>query len=177
MPFGPSSWESVFAQPITPGRYVFESSRPSLGSFTADDVMLTTRPRPLFRSSGSASRVSRRVDISVSSQAARQASSSKSSKPPAGGPPVLLTTMSSLPNRSSVRVDERLAASAGSGASRRDGERRGARSERLDLGDRLVEQLGPAGEERDAAALACQRRRAQPRPMPDEAPPTIATHP
>ena len=67
MPWRASSREIVFAQPITPGRRVFESSRPSLVSLTAEEVRLTIRPRPLSRSAGSARRVIRSAESSVSS--------------------------------------------------------------------------------------------------------------
>ena len=50
IPSGPSSRESVFAQPMTPGRIVFERARLAVGSLTAAEVMQTTRPASLSRS-------------------------------------------------------------------------------------------------------------------------------
>ena len=43
MPIGPSSRASDLAQPVTPGRIVFERPRCGVGSFTAVEVMQTTR--------------------------------------------------------------------------------------------------------------------------------------
>ena len=48
MPNGPNSFESVFASPVVPARTEFESTRPSIGSFTAVDVMLMMRARSDF---------------------------------------------------------------------------------------------------------------------------------
>ena len=48
IPCGPSSRESVFAQPITPGRTTLESARLSTGSFTVLEVMFTMRPFELL---------------------------------------------------------------------------------------------------------------------------------
>ena len=45
-PLGPSSRASVFDQPTTPGRTVFDSARLSIGSFTELDVTVTIRPWP-----------------------------------------------------------------------------------------------------------------------------------
>ncbi len=176
MPFGPSSCDSVFAQPITPGRYMFESSSPSLGSFTADDVMLTTRPRPLFRSSGSASRVRRSVDIRVRSQADRQASSSKSSK---------------LAGRRAAGVvddDVELARSARA-CGRRGSRARPARSSRRRRRAPAAPVPSPSISATASSSSSARRAKsatlhpsrpratAHDRPMPDDAPPTIATHP
>ena len=47
IPRGPSSRDSDFAQPMTPGRTAFESARLSVGSFTVLDVMFTMRPAGL----------------------------------------------------------------------------------------------------------------------------------
>ena len=175
MPFGPSSFDSVLAQPITPGRYVFDRRRPSFGSFTADDVMLTMRPRPLSRSAGRARRVSRSVDISVSSQARCQASSSKSSKLPAGGPPVLLTRMSMCPKRSSVRstISCRAAGSLESPATA---------SPLAPLSSpSIVATVSSSSSFRRANTVTLHPSRASESavawPMPDDAPVTIATHP
>ena len=49
---GPSSRDSAFAQPTTPGRIAFESIRWGIGSRTDQEVMLTIRPRPLSREVG-----------------------------------------------------------------------------------------------------------------------------
>ena len=105
MPSGPSSCDSVFAQPTTPGRMAFDSIRLGIGSRTDQEVMLTIRPRPLARRCGSASRASRTAEFSDSSKASAQASAGVDSKLPGGGPPALLTTMSSRPCRSTVPDD------------------------------------------------------------------------
>jgi len=73
-----------------------------IGSRTDHEVMLTTRPRPLARRCGSASRVSRTTDRSDSSNASAHASSGVDSNVPGGGPPALLTTMSSRPRAATV---------------------------------------------------------------------------
>ena len=49
IPSGPSSRESVFAQPVTAGRIVFESARCGVGSLTAAEVMQMMRPASLAR--------------------------------------------------------------------------------------------------------------------------------
>src|SRR5579862_3406334 len=137
--------------------------------------MVTTRPRPLSRRAGSARRVNRMVDISVSSQAARQSSSSNWSKLPAGGPPVLLTRTSTPPNRSRVAATSRARAS-GSVDSPVTASPRAlpgsastsptAWSSRLPLRANIAT-LQPSA----ASAMAAAR------PMPDDAPLTIAVHP
>src|SRR5579871_2788540 len=137
--------------------------------------MVTTRPRPLSRRAGRARRVNRTVDISVSSQAARQSSSSNWSKLPAGGPPVLLTRISAPPNRSRVAATSRARAS-GSVDSPISASPRAlpgsastsatACSSRLPLRANIAT-LQPSA----ASAMAAAR------PMPEDAPLTIAVHP
>src|SRR6478672_24455 len=79
IPCGPSSRARLFAQPVTPGRIVFESAR-----------------------CGSASRTSRTAGRSRSSNAASRLSSVISAALPGGGPPEFQTTMSIPPKASRV---------------------------------------------------------------------------
>ena len=57
MPDGPNSFESVFASPVVAARTEFERISPSIGSFTAIDVMLMIRACSDCLRYGSASRV------------------------------------------------------------------------------------------------------------------------
>src|SRR5260370_14248151 len=53
MPYGAYSFASVRARPVTAARTELESSKPSTGCFTADDVMVMNRPQLFFFIRGS----------------------------------------------------------------------------------------------------------------------------
>ena len=107
IPSGPSSRESVFAQPVSPGRIVFESARFAVGSFTAAEVMQMIRPPALFRICGRQSSTRRTAGTSSSSNARSSWSALNSEARVAGGPPEFQTTMSMPPNASRVRSTSR----------------------------------------------------------------------
>src|SRR6478735_3407281 len=168
IPCGPSSRARLFAQPVTPGRIVFESARCGTGSFTAEEVMQMTRPAGLRSRCGSASRTSRTAGRSRSSNAASRLSSVISAALPGGGPPEFQTTMSIPPKASSVFETSR------------------SRSAAFVTSPRTA-----SAPIRSASNSSCSRLRAsmatlapssasasaEPRPRPDEAPQTIAVLP
>ena len=98
MPSRPRSVASVFAIPVTPVRTALERMRFRYweGWRTVVLVMNTMLPFDRRRC-GSASRVSRTAEKSVSSTARSHAVSSTSSKRPGGGPPAFETSASSPP--------------------------------------------------------------------------------
>src|SRR5438105_4707390 len=102
IPFGPSSLASVFAQPVTPGRTMFERARCDVGSRTATEVIAITRPASLRSRCGRQRPTRRTAGSSSRSTACCTASAVKSTALPAGGPPEFQTTMSTPPNVSSV---------------------------------------------------------------------------
>src|SRR5687767_1931168 len=99
IPSGARSFESVFSIPCTAARIAFDRMRfrYCVGWRTDVEVEYTIEPFD-FRSSGSASRVSRTADIRVSSTAACHFASSRSSKRPGGGPPAFTMSESMAPN-------------------------------------------------------------------------------
>src|SRR5438067_1496760 len=76
-PRGPTSRASDFAQPTTPGRTAFESTRLSTGSRTVLDSMQTIRPCPLASRCGRQSPASRTAESSRSSTAPSTAAASR----------------------------------------------------------------------------------------------------
>ena len=58
-PLGPTSRESVFSQPTSPGRIAFERARCAVGSFAVSDVIATMRPASLCSRCGRQRRTSR----------------------------------------------------------------------------------------------------------------------
>ncbi len=102
MPRGPTSRESVFAQPVSPGRSAFESERWGFGSFTAPEVTQRMRPAGLFSRYGRQRRTRRTAGRSRSSKARSRSSSVTSEARPGDGPPEFQTTMSMPPNASTV---------------------------------------------------------------------------
>ncbi len=91
-------------KPVRPERAPFDSPRTSIGAFTADDVMLTMRPK---RRAIIPSTVALISSIGVSmfaSSAQSHAARSQSRKSPGGGPPALLIRMSGAPQVASAAV-------------------------------------------------------------------------
>src|SRR4051794_4242644 len=143
----------------------FESARFSIGWRTELDSRLMIRPRPLLRRCGRQRFVRRIAEKRRSSSASLSASSSSPAAGPAGGPPPLFTRMSSPPKVSTVRRTRRLrsrgfvrspwtASAPIRSASRSSTERRRAN----------MTTFAPALS--SASAIA--------RPIPDDAPQTIA---
>ncbi len=97
IPSGPTSRASDLAQPMTPGRTTFESTRFSIGSRTVLDVMFTTRPRPLFSRYGRHRLVRRTTETRRSPTASSTCSASSARAVARGGPPELFTRMSTPP--------------------------------------------------------------------------------
>ena len=166
--FGPTSRASVFAQPITPGRTVFESARLSIGSRTELDSMLITRPRPLRSSCGRQRVVSRIAESSSSSTAGLDLVVGEADGRRARRPPLLFTRMSIPPKASSVRSTRRLR-SAGFVTSPRTASAptlSASRSSRSRLRANMAT-FAPSPA-RDSAIAS---------PIPEEAPQTIAVRP
>src|SRR5229473_115659 len=102
MPSAAYSLASVRARPVTAARIEFESSRPSTGCLTADEVIVIRRPHLFFCIRGKVSLAKKMVLIRSWSTAARHSSGLVSLKELDGGPPELVTQISTPPNRSST---------------------------------------------------------------------------
>ena len=109
---GPSSRESDFAQPMTPGRTAFESARLSVGSFTVLEVMLTMRPASLRSRWGRQSPVGGPRRRAIAALRSRPARRTARRPPSAGGPPELFTRMSMPPCASRAVCTSRSRSSA-----------------------------------------------------------------
>src|SRR6185437_15790344 len=83
-------------KPVRPERAPFERPRMSMGAFTADEVMLTMRPKLRAIMASTVLRMSSIGVSMLASSALIHASRSHSWKSPGGGPPALLTRMSGL---------------------------------------------------------------------------------
>ena len=138
--------------------------------------MLTMRPRPLFRSCGSASRVSRSVDISVSSQACRQPVVVEVLEAAGGRPAGVVDDDVELSERLERAIDEPRAAQPGSAESP------ATASARAPLPSASISATASSSSScRRANRVTLQPSRASEiataRPMPDDEPATIATQP
>src|SRR5580704_11114404 len=102
MPCAAYSFASVLARPVTAERLELESSSPSTGCFTAEDVMVMKRPHLFFCMRGKVSLAKKTVLISRRSTADRQSSALASANILDGGPPELVTQMSTRPKRDST---------------------------------------------------------------------------
>ena len=102
MPEEATSLASVLANPVTAARTAFDRMRPSIGCFTATEVMLMIRPHPAFFIAGSTARVRFRTLLRFCSTAVLHASTEWLSKGPGGGPPVFVTRISTFPKSSSA---------------------------------------------------------------------------
>ena len=151
-----------------PGRTAFESARLSTGSRTVLEVMLTTRPCPLARRCGRQRFVSDTAETSRSCTACSSASASTSIAAVRGGPPPLLTRMSMPPNAARVWSTRRwrsrglVRSPRTASAPRRSASRSSSSRRRANMAT-----LAPSS----ASASAV------PRPIPDDAPQTIAVRP
>src|SRR5436853_426171 len=119
MPSAAYSLASVRARPVTAARIEFESSRPSTGCLTADEVMVIRRPHLFFCMRGRVSLAKKTVLIRSWSTAERQSSGFVFLNELDGGPPELVTQISMRPKRASTAVtkvataDKSVASSAG----------------------------------------------------------------
>src|SRR5215470_18923312 len=102
MPSAAYSLASVRASPVTAARTELESSRPSTGCFTAEEVIVIRRPHLFFCMRGKVSLAKKMVLIRSWSTAARQSSGLVLLKELDGGPPELVTQMSMWPKRAST---------------------------------------------------------------------------
>jgi len=103
-PSAATSFERVFAQPVSPARTVFDKSNPSIGCFTEIEVTLTTRPQRRSRIPGTTSRASLTAESAFSSNARRYISRSVSAKVEPGDPPAFVTSTSTWPAASVARL-------------------------------------------------------------------------
>src|SRR5947199_10421530 len=92
----------VRARPVMAARIEFESSRPSTGCLTADDVIVISRPHLFFCMRGRVSLAKKTVLIRSWSTAERQSSGFVLLKELDGGPPELVTQISMRPKRAST---------------------------------------------------------------------------
>jgi hypothetical protein len=138
MPFGPSSLESVFAHPTTAGRRAFESSRPSVGSFTDAEHREGASGEPKGRHEG---QLVRGLPLLVAERL--------ESSP---GRPARVVHDDVEPVEALLRGANGLLESRGIRRVARDGNGLSAVC-LLDLGHRLFEHVRPACEEDDVAAL------------------------
>src|SRR5215470_12112111 len=102
MPSAAYSLASVRAKPVTDARTELESSSPSTGCLTAEDVMVIRRPHLFFCMRGKVSLAKKMVLIRSCSTAERQSSGLVFLKELDGGPPELVTQMSRRPKRAST---------------------------------------------------------------------------
>ncbi len=91
-------------KPVRPLRAPLDNARMSIGAFTADEVMLTMRPKPRSIIASTVARISAIGASMLASSAAIQSSRSKLRKSPGGGPPALLTRMSTCGQATSAAV-------------------------------------------------------------------------
>src|SRR5207237_8453424 len=102
MPSAAYSLARVRAKPVTAARTELESSRPSTGCLTADEVMVIRRPHLFFCIRGKVSLAKKTVLIRSWSTAERQSSGLVFLKVLDGGPPELVTQISVRPKRAST---------------------------------------------------------------------------
>ena len=168
IPLGPSSSASVFSQPVSAGRSVFESARCRVGSFAASEVIATMRPAGLSCRCGRARWTRRTAGWSISSKACSSESAVTSVPEPAGGPPEFQTTMSRPPNASSVFATAR-SRSCGSETSPRTASAPIRSASRSSTSRRRANIVTFAPSAASDSAVA--------RPRPDDAPHTSAVRP
>src|SRR5262245_15385087 len=89
-------------KPVSPLRAPFDSPSTSIGAFTADEVMLTMRPKPRALMPSMLALMSSIGVSMLASTALIQASRSQLRKSPGGGPPALLTRMSTCGHAASA---------------------------------------------------------------------------
>src|SRR5579864_8045452 len=92
--YGPYSLARLFTRPVTADRTEFDKINPSIGCFTATEVMVMNRPHCCFCITGSTSRAKWTVLIRLRFTAEIQSSADVSAKVFAGGPPALVTQIS-----------------------------------------------------------------------------------
>src|SRR5437879_13337628 len=104
MPSAAYSLASVRARPVTAERIEFESSRPSTGCLTADEVMVIRRPHLFFCMRGRVSLAKKTVLIRSWSTAERQSSGFVFLNELDGGPQELVTQISMRSKRDLTAV-------------------------------------------------------------------------
>src|SRR5947208_6778938 len=167
-PCGPSSRARDFAQPVTPGRTVFDRARCSVGSFTALDVKIRMRPPAPWTRYGRLSSTRRIAGRSRSSTASATSSADMLAAVPGGGPPLFQTTMSMPPNAWTVRSTT-AARSRGVVTSPRTASAPRRSASRSSTSRRRANMVTFAPSPASASAVAS--------PSPAEAPQTIAVRP
>ena len=94
MPLGASSRDRVLDQPARAPRSEFDRARFGMGATTPDEAMVTIRPHPAARISGSTASVIAMRLITMPRKCVDQRSSGWPAAGDGGGPPVLFTSIS-----------------------------------------------------------------------------------